>query len=358
MDKVTKKPVYKNILVLNLRKIGDTIMATSAAYLLKKAYPEARLTMLVKPLTRSIAENNPVIDQVLFYDYSHKAKLRDIKKIMQKIKKEGFDLAVVIDNKPRSALLAWLSGVPHRLGFEKVTLRNIYLKLFYTKIYDIDYDFGNTQQVKNHEIFINRITGRNDKAKMILPDLPAGSREKIDKMLSALPAGKLKIALCMRSGTPFKDWPMADFAKVVHGLAEKYDAVFYVTGSSGDSSYAEKFIKNSKYSVWNFCGQTNLPELGCLLRQSDLLLSVDTGTAHLAAAAAIPEVVIFAGTSHRHWAPYGDKVSCLYPDIECYPCSDETRRQCTEYRCLTAVQPEQVLRACEMMLENNTDMEK
>ena len=45
---------YKNILILNLRKIGDTIMATSSAYLLKKAYPEAKITMLVKPLTKSV----------------------------------------------------------------------------------------------------------------------------------------------------------------------------------------------------------------------------------------------------------------------------------------------------------------
>ena len=53
---------YKNILILNLRKISDTIMATSSAYLLKKAYPEAKITMLVKQLTKSIVENNPVID--------------------------------------------------------------------------------------------------------------------------------------------------------------------------------------------------------------------------------------------------------------------------------------------------------
>ena len=68
MTLLTTNLQYKNILILNLRKIGDTIMATSSAYLLKKAYPEAKITMLVKPLTKSIVENNPVIDEVLLYD--------------------------------------------------------------------------------------------------------------------------------------------------------------------------------------------------------------------------------------------------------------------------------------------------
>ena len=117
---------YKNILILNLRKIGDTIMATSSAYLLKRAYPKATITMLVKPLTKSIVENNPVIDEVLLYDYSHKAKWNDIKKTVNNIKSKNFDLAVIIDNKPRSALLSYLAKIPKRIGFEKITVRNIY----------------------------------------------------------------------------------------------------------------------------------------------------------------------------------------------------------------------------------------
>lgn len=45
-------------------------------------------------------------------------------------------------------MLSYLAKIPKRIGFEKITLRNIYLTLFYTDIYKIDYDFINTQQVK------------------------------------------------------------------------------------------------------------------------------------------------------------------------------------------------------------------
>lgn len=172
--------------------------------------------MMVKPMTKSIVENNPAIDEVMLYDYSHKAKWSEIKKVSNQIKSKNFDVAIVIDNKPRSALLSYLAGIPKRIGFEKITLRNIYLTLFYTDIYKIDYDFINTQQVKNHEIFINRITGRFDKAKMVMPNLSNESQLKVSSLLDNLSKNRLNVALCIRSGIKFKDWSQENFIKVLN----------------------------------------------------------------------------------------------------------------------------------------------
>lgn len=326
-------------------------MATSSAYLLKKAYPKAKITMLVKPLTKSIVENNPVIDEVLLYNYAHKAKISDIKAIVKIIKAKNFDLAIVIDNKPRSAMLAWLANIPKRVGFEDITLRNIYLKLFYTDIYNIDYNFFTTQQVKNHEIFINRFTGKNNKAKMVMPNISEKSKQKVDELLNNLPKNKINIALCIRSGIPFKDWSKENFIKVVQVLAKKYKLNFYVVGSNSDSEYAEDFIVKSQLPINNFCGKTNLPELGYLLKQSDLLLSVDTGTAHIAAAEETDTVVIFAGTSHKHWAPYGNMVKTIYPKLSCYPCNDKMRKECKNYPCLDDIDINGVIKMCEQFVE-------
>lgn len=351
--------MYKNILILNLRKIGDTIMATSSAYLLKRAYPKAKITMLVKPLTQAIVNNNPVIDEVMLYDYTHKAKWSEIKKLAHKLKAKNFDLAIVIDNKPRSVMLAYLADIPKRIGFEKITLRNIYLKLFYTDLYKIDYDFMDTQQVKNHEIFINRFTGRNDKAKMVMPNIPETSRQKVDDLLDNLPKAKKNIALCIRSGAAFKNWSKENFIRVVQSLAKKYEINFYVVGSSNDNDYVNDFINKSQLPIQNFCGKTNLPELGYLLNKSDLLLSIDTGTAHIAAAEQTNTVVIFAGTSHKHWAPYGDTVKIIHPELSCYPCSDKMRKDCKnrQYPCLDNINLHDVIFSCEQIL-NRLDKRK
>lgn len=79
---------YKSILVFCLRKIGDAVIATSVPYLLKQAYPDAKITMMVKPLTKEIVTNNPVVDEVMLYDYTHKATLGELQQVANKIKKE------------------------------------------------------------------------------------------------------------------------------------------------------------------------------------------------------------------------------------------------------------------------------
>ena len=63
---------YKNILVNALVNLGDVILTTSAIKLLKKAYPDSRITLLCKGVVRQAVENNPVIDEVIVFDYKAK----------------------------------------------------------------------------------------------------------------------------------------------------------------------------------------------------------------------------------------------------------------------------------------------
>ena len=77
------KTQYKNILVNSLVNLGDVVLTTSAIALLKKAYPKARITMLVRPVVREAVENNPVIDEVIVFDY--KAKQNSFRKMMEMV---------------------------------------------------------------------------------------------------------------------------------------------------------------------------------------------------------------------------------------------------------------------------------
>lgn len=343
--------IYRNILVIALRKIGDTIIATAGINLLRRAYPDARLTVLVRPYVQQIVENHLLIDEVMLYNYSHKAKWREIWAISQKLREKRFDVCIVLDNKPRAALLAYLAGIPKRVGFEKITLRNLYLKALYTDIIPIDYDSMQVQQAKNHEIFINRFTGLQEKTCMVMPNVCEVSRQKVDSLLAALkPAGRKKIALCLRSGCLTKDWPLEYFRQTVEKLAKQYQAVFFIIGSTNDKAAAEAFINQTDADIVSFCGQTTLPELGYLLQQADLFLSVDTGSAHIGGAVGTPMVVMFGATSPKRWGPYTEQAICLVPDIACHPC-DGTKTKCSEPRCLAAINPEQVYEACCKMLE-------
>lgn len=349
---------YNNILVVCLRKIGDAIIATSVPYLLKHAYPDAKITMMVKPLTKEIVTNNPVIDEVMLYNYSHKASFHEIRQIAAEIKRRNFDLCIIADNKPRSALLAWLAGVRRRVGFERIEFRNIYLKLFYTDILKIDYDAQYTLQARNHEIFINRFTGKNDTAKVILPVSTEENRAKADILISQVlkSQGKesqtcLKIALCIRSGVAIKDWSIERFAATIERIAAKYNAAFYVIGSPADIETAEKLKKMLRVPLSILCGKTGLVELACILKRSDFFLTVDTGSAHMAAAIGIPMVAIYGGTSPKKWGPYSENAITLVPDYPCHPC-DGTKIKCSEPKCLLTISVDDVVFSCEKFLNN------
>lgn len=343
---------YKNILVFCLRKIGDAIISTSVAYLLKKAYPDAKITMVVKPLTQEIVRNNPVVDEVILYNYTHRSSLTEIRQLVAEIKEKKFDLAIVADNKPRSAMIAWMAGIPKRVGFERIEFRNIYLKFFYTDLFKIDYDAMNTLQVKNHEIFINRFTGKNNKAKMIMANIQSESIQKVDDLLQSVliehkktEQGCLKIALCIRSGCLTKDWSTSRFTEVVEKLNQLYNAVFYVIGSNADVTVAKEFQQTTNAPVSILCGKTSLVELSCLLKKSNFFLTVDTGSAHIAAVVGVPMVTIYGSTSPNKWGPYTNHVSTLAPQYPCHPC-DGTKIKCSDPKCLLTISVDDVVAAC------------
>ena len=338
------KQTYQNILLIALRKIGDTIIATSGAQMLRQAYPKAKITMLVRPLTKEIVENNPVIDEVMIYNYTHKTSGKEIWQVVHQLKEKDFDLCIVLDNKPRSAMLGWLAGIPQRVGFEKIEFRNIYLKLFYTDIINIKHESLRTQQVKNHEIFINRFTGRQDKARMVMAEVTPAGQAKVKTMLALdrkeLPTDYnscVKIGLCLRSGCLTKDWPLERFVQVVQSLHEKYQAVFFVIGSAADRKTAEEFSQRVDASVKNLCGQTTLPELGTVIGAMDVFLTVDTGAAHIAATTETPLVVVYGSTSPRRWGPYTDNIINLVPTAACHPC-DGTKIKCQGPYCLSTIE--------------------
>ena len=112
---------YNNILVNALVNLGDVVLTTSAIALLKKAYPNAKVTMLCKSVVRQAVENNPVIDEVMVFDY--KAKRNSLGKMLdmvKEIKRHNFDLSISFDRKLRPAILCFLAGIPTRVGADRI----------------------------------------------------------------------------------------------------------------------------------------------------------------------------------------------------------------------------------------------
>ena len=345
---------YRNILVYAMVNLGDVILTTSAIALLKKAYPQARITMLSRPIVREVIEHNPVIDDVILFDY--KAKQNSMKQMwsmVQELRRRKFDLAISFDRKLRPALLCLLAGVPVRVGpsrvFDSKPSRVTWL---YTHTVPITYDLDETLQAETYQEIIRGFTGAVGHEHPVLPTPTEAQRAKAESFLSSA-AGKRKIGLCVKGTFGLKTWPKEYFAEVVRALNLRYDAAFYVTGAPGDYAYAEDVISAIGIPVENLCGKTNLMELAALYGQLDLLISVDTGGAHIAAVTGVPLVVMFGCTSPRRWHPISDNAAALTSHEPCCPCSYR-ETDCPSYpqpNCLYHVTPDVVLAECIRFLE-------
>ncbi len=342
---------YKNILVNALVNLGDVVLTTSAIALLKKAYPEAKITMLVKPVVRQAVENNPLIDEVIVFQYKAKGNsLGKMLDMVKDIKKHHFDLSISLDRKLRPALLCWLAGIPVRVGPDKVfDDKPSKVTWLYTHVMHIKHDLNTTLQAETYQTIVREFTGIKEHAEPVFARITQEAEAKAEELLARLPKAEKHIALCVKGTFALKTWPKEYFIEVVKKLAERYNAAFFIVGAPNDREYADEVIAGmNQQSVMNFCGETNLVDLAALIRKADLLITVDTGATHIAATTGVKMITMYGCTSPDRWHPINKNAHVLTSREACCPCSvreDECPSN-PRPKCLWNIQPENVLDLC------------
>jgi ADP-heptose:LPS heptosyltransferase len=121
----------------------------------------------------------------------------------------------------------------------------------------------------------------------------------------ALPAGQ-KVALNPGASEPARCWPAENFAHIAEALSAAGFTPLLV-GAPSDRGLCEKIQSTARIPISNFAGRTTIPEMARLLARCDLLVSADTGAAHLAAAVGTTVVGLYGATAwFAETAPYGD----------------------------------------------------
>lgn len=345
---------YRNILINALVNLGDVVLTTSAIALVKKAYPEAKITMLVKPVVREAVENNPLIDEVMVFQY--KAKENSIGKMLamvKDIKSRHFDLSISFDRKLRPALLCWLAGIPTRVGPDKVfDDKPSKVTWLYTDVMHISQDLDATLQAETYQTIVREFTGLKDHAEPMFARITDVAEKKTEELLSRLPQAEKFIALCVKGTFELKTWPKEYFVEVVDALAKRYDAAFFIVGAPSDREYADEVIAAMHQPVMNFCGETTLVDLAAIIRKSDLLITVDTGATHIAATTGVKMVTMYGCTSPDRWHPISKNAKVLTSKEVCCPCHvrAESCPSNPKPACLWHITPNMVLQECIALL--------
>ncbi len=350
------KSEMKKILIIRYRFIGDTLLTTPIIKNLKEIFPISTIDILVSPNSGEIVEGNPNLNNIYYLDTSkfHKYETKNKNDLESRklftslfscaaeLKKEKYDLIFVLKRSFSSAFLAFLIGGKERIGFNTEFRFPLLTK-------SIKYE-KNTHELDN---FLNCLKPISNDIKKHYPEVFPTEEEKtkVKDLLNDLDPYKPKIVIHASSAHPYKMWPNKYFSSLIDLLYMKYKAQFIFTGAEIDKGLYEKIINKAKYrekiKFLNLCGKTTIRECYALYENIHLGVCVDSGNAHLLAAAGVSTYVLFGPTGPDKWLPVGKKVNIikLEQDLPCQPC--EVKRTCTHISCMKLVKPDYVFEQLE-----------
>jgi lipopolysaccharide heptosyltransferase I len=298
---------YKNILLIKPSSLGDIVMSLPALSSLRRSFPGARITWLVRPEFAPIIEGHPHVDEIILFDRKGLAKawhdpraFKELINLISRLRRSRFDAVLDLQGLFRTASLAWLSGCKRRFG---PIWRQELAHYFYTTkipprpewVHVIDYCAK----------LIEAMGADDRRVEFILPEKPAAavsardllSQHKIDlKRYAVIIPGSAQVSKC---------WPAERFATLVDRLAPEHSLAVAATGGKSESPMIEQIRGLAKHPIANLAGQTSLPELVEVLRQARLVVSNDTGPGHIAAALGRPLVMMFSWSNPLRVGPYG-----------------------------------------------------
>ena len=340
----------RNVLVIKFFGMGSILLSTPALQLIKKAFPQARITYLSFRTNAGLLERLPLVDEVITIDSSSLLPMmRDILTTFVHLRRTRFD--IVFDFEFFSKFSTLVSGVARsrrRVGFElPVKWRTMIL----TDEVNLSKDKHVTESFCD-QVFA--LTARTP----VPPVLPPCIREQDRVSLADQfdPDESPIICINVNAGETFLErrWKPERFSELLDSLAALHpDYHFTFIGSAQERDYVQSVITGSgaEQMCFNLAGSTQFGELAALLERCELMISNDSGPLHLAAALGKPCIAMYGPESPRFYGPVGGHSTIIYKAISCSPCMNvydaKTFRCPYHARCMSEIQVSEIERAFE-----------
>ncbi len=314
LDSVRKPFVRRNwqhprsIVVIKPCCIGDVIMTTPLLEVLQRNYPAARITYVVGTWSEVVAEHQPSVASVIDCGtvgipgrYSLKAYL----KLAQRLRRQHFDLAFVLDRSPMLTLLPWLAGVVRRVGPDS-------LGRGFSLTDRVPVSTARTQLQHQVDIYLDLA-----RALGLAVDHPrmhfVPTTEERQRIYTSATSARKQVAVFPGGGSnpgmqlTAKRWPLALYRELVGKLVHELDVQVLLIGGPDDVALNQSLLDGLTVPagmVVNLAGQTPFGQTAAQIEHCVLFIGNDSSPMHLAAAVGTPVIAIFGPTSPQEYGPY------------------------------------------------------
>lgn len=298
--------------------LGDLIMSAAFIEQLQHAYPESEISVIVKKGLEPLLDFFPQVKNRFIFSKQDFKGLKGAFRFGRKIKaQEKFDMFFTLPDSFSSALMGYSTGAEKRIGYKK-ELRSFLLTNAYAKN-------KHQHRVEQYVDLLRLFSGKKLQQNKI-SFKPALQRTK-------------NIIININSEASSRRLPKEKAISIIEDVRKNLPNEIILIGSPNEKEFVDEVFNSlaDKTGIKNIAGTTSLMQLAEIFSSSQLILTTDSGPAHLANALGVKTIVLFGAGNENETAPYNpeNRTIIRLGQLSCEPCRDNICKRYGIPKCLT-----------------------
>lgn len=332
---------FPHFLIVRLSAIGDVLHGVPVLTALRAHFPKSRISWVVEGRAADLLRGHAALDHLIVAPRGWLKSPAQTWRLRCELNRYRPNVAVDLQCLARSALAAWLSGAPQRIGFAGPESRECSRWLHTMRVRP------ETTHVIHRNLELLRALGIDrPRVEFALPPY----EQEVDTIHEFLSRERLHSFAVINPGAgwPSKRWEMDRFAAVAAHLGRVHHLPSVVVWAGAEErSWAEQIVAGASGQAV-LAPSTTLRELAALLRFACLFVGSDTGPLHLAAAVGTPCIALFGPVSAQRNGPYGPGHIALQRVLLQGP---SRMRRSADNQAMCAISIADVVHACDRLLQ-------
>jgi len=319
--KTSINPEYvKNILIVRQHnQLGDMLCSVPLFAAIRKKFPQAHITLVASPINYEIlfSDINPFIDKVITY---RKAPFKNLMDFYKELKNHDYQIGIVpstVSISRTSHFINYFSGAKVRVGVKSIDSKYNSLEYLLNVKSDFKWD-----SKKLHQVERNLDVGRQINCDLTLEEksemmIHLSNDEitfaKIFLHENFTDKNKLIVSFHPGAGKTDNRWSKQNFTALIKMLYEKYDCYILMTSGAIDKEITDSIkIDLTAHDIDTIILEnTPIRKVGAVIKLTDLYITNDTGTMHVAGGVDATVISLFGPTHGYEWAPKGTNKICI-----------------------------------------------